>query len=192
MHSHTRIPANSPSVTIGVAMRIARTIALSLTLALLAVNCKSTPGSVTQEQPSRSPSPSLSPSPSPSPRPSPSPKKTKTPTPPPVVDPPSLGYSKSDAEYKLASIDAGFPLGTNDPSIDAYASVLDQLERACHEDRTTLGDMAVVARDLLKKKGKTLTLLKILQSVKKSIPGAAPRMPCSDVFASLVILIGRN
>ena len=117
--------------------------------------------------------------PKPKPNPSPSPKSS-----------PAALYTKDDPEYKLASIDAGFPLDVSDPVIDNYAHALDSLSQKCKESPTRLGDMAVVARDLLKKKDVSLSLLKVLQSVDKSIPKAAPRMPCADIFASLVVLIG--
>lgn len=103
---------------------------------------------------------------------------------------PAAHYTKDDPEYKLASIDAGFPLDVSDPVIDNYAHALDSLSQKCKDSPTRLGDMAVVARDLLKKKDVSLSLLKVLQSVDKSIPKAAPRMPCADIFASLVVLIG--
>jgi hypothetical protein len=117
------------------------------------------------------------------PKPKPSPSPSTRPA-------PAALYTENDPEYKLASIDAGFPLDVSDPVIDNYADVLDSLSQKCKEGPTTLGDMAVVARDLLKKKGVSLSLLKVLQSVDKSIPKAAPRMPCADIFASLVVLIG--
>jgi hypothetical protein len=80
------------------------------------------------------------------PKPKPSPSPSTRPAPAPL-------YTENDPEYELASIDAGFPLDVSDPVIDDYADVLDSLSQKCKEDPTTLGDMAVVARDLLKKKG---------------------------------------
>jgi hypothetical protein len=120
--------------------------------------------------------------------PSPKTKVTHTRTSP--KSSPAAHYTKDDPEYKLASIDAGFPLDVSDPVIDNYAHALDSLSQKCKESPTRLGDMAVVARDLLEKKDVSLSLLKVLQSVDKSIPEAAPRMPCADIFASLVVLIG--
>lgn len=104
-------------------------------------------------------------------------------------EPDTPNQTQETVEYQLAVID-GAAFDPSDPAVAQYAKALRKLEPKCDETRTTLGDMAVKAQELLGNGGVQESLLSILQSVERSIPKVAPRMPCSDIFASYVVLRG--
>jgi hypothetical protein len=117
------------------------------------------------------------------PKPKPDPKPATAPS-----AQPSPSYTEADLEFKLASLDAGGIVDGNDPILDEYAMALDSLETKCKEQRTLLGDYAEKANELLGKSGDDESRLSIMRHVSKSVPSAAPKMPCSDVFAAYVTL----
>lgn len=90
-------------------------------------------------------------------------------------------------EFKLATIEAA-PVSTDDPVIAKHADALDALQKKCKERRELLSDFSVKADELLNDSGIDESLLTILRNVNKSIPGSAPKMPCSDIFAAYVTL----
>lgn len=97
-------------------------------------------------------------------------------------------YSEDDPEYKLASIDAGEPLSPDDPSIGAYARVLDRLDGKCQEPRSRIGDYAVTARRLLGEAGIEVTVLDALRGIDGSIPEDIPELKCDEITAAWVTL----
>jgi hypothetical protein len=98
------------------------------------------------------------------------------------------GYSEDDIEYKLAVIDEGGFVDPNDPSIDAYAAVLDRLETKCEEDRTLISDQAVRATQLLAEEGISVTALQALRGFDGSIPDEFPVLSCAEVGAAWIVL----
>ena len=99
-------------------------------------------------------------------------------------------FSGDDLEYQLASLDAGGRIKKDAPVLRKYAAVLSRLDRKCDDYRERTGDLASESSDLLQVLGSGVDLLQILRSVEKSIPRSAARMPCADVFASLLALAG--
>jgi hypothetical protein len=101
-------------------------------------------------------------------------------------------YSEDDPEYKLASIDAGYPLDLDDRSIGRYGRLLNRLERKCPDaDREFVGDMAVRSTQLLADEGVEATVLEMLRGADRALSGGTQQLgvECSEVFASLVVLM---
>ncbi len=48
--------------------------------------------------------------------------------------------------------------------------------------------MAVTAQGLLQEKGTSLSLIRLMQDVNRSIPSGLGEQPCADIFASYVTL----
>ncbi len=98
-------------------------------------------------------------------------------------------YSEDDPEYLLASIDAGEPLSVDDPSISTYARLLDSLDEKCEEERSLIGDQAVLATELLADEGLSITVLEGLQGMDGSIPEESPTLYCAEIAAACITLV---
>ncbi len=98
-------------------------------------------------------------------------------------------YSEDDPEYQLAVIDAGGFVPLDDPSIGTYAGLLDSLERKCSEERSLIGDQAVVATQLLADEGIIVSILEALQGIDDSIPEESPVLTCAEIAAAWVTLV---
>ncbi len=98
-------------------------------------------------------------------------------------------YSEDDPEYQLAVIDAGGFVPLDDPSIDTYAILLDSLGAKCSEERSLIGDQAVVAAQLLAEEGIAVSALEALQGFDDSIPEESPVFSCSEVAAAWIALM---
>ena len=116
--------------------------------------------------------------------------EAETPTSTPTDEP--SGYSEDDAEYKLAVIDAGGFVATDDSSIDQYAALLDSLDAKCEEDRTLIGDQGVRATQLLADEGISVSILEALEGINGSIPDGSPTMSCAEVGAAWIVLVVAN
>jgi hypothetical protein len=93
-------------------------------------------------------------------------------------------FSEDDPEYLLASRDAGEPLSVDDPSIGTYAGLLDSLDEKCFEERSQIGDQAVVVIQLLADEfGISVTILEALQGMDGSIPEQSPKLKSCGVIA---------
>jgi hypothetical protein len=102
---------------------------------------------------------------------------------------PAVGNAGSNRwEYKLASIEKGGLVAENDPLVGSFGAALNSLEPKCKDSRERIADMAVTTQKLLKEKGISLSLLRILQDVNRSIPSGFGAQPCADVFAAYVTL----
>lgn len=91
---------------------------------------------------------------------------------------------------KLASIDAGTELDPDSGEVQEYQTALGDLGVKCTNLSGRLGDMAVKSQELLANGGVAEDLLTILRNVEASMPASAPRMECTDIFASYVVLRG--
>ena len=98
-------------------------------------------------------------------------------------------YSEDDPEYQLAVIDAGGFVPLDDPSIGTYAALLDSLGAKCSEQRSLIGDVAVVAAQLLADAGIIVSSLEALQGIDDSIPEESPVLTCAEVAAAWVTLV---
>lgn len=98
------------------------------------------------------------------------------------------GASTESVEYKLAVIDRGGNLDTDDPLVGQFRSVLDALVEKCSDSRQRIADMGVTAQGLLQDKGVDVGLIRVMQDVDRSIPSGLGEQPCADVFASYVTL----
>lgn len=101
----------------------------------------------------------------------------------------AASYSEDDTEYKLAVIDAGGFVPLDDPSIGTYARLLDSLDGKCSEERSLIGDQAVVATQLLADEGIIVSTLEALQGIDESIPEELPGLTCAEIAAAWVVLI---
>ncbi len=102
----------------------------------------------------------------------------------------SAGACAASTACKLASIDAGTELDPNSSTVQEYQAVLDALGVKCTNLSGRFGDMAVRSQELLANGGVAEDLLTILRNVEASMPASAPRMECTDIFASYVVLRG--
>ena len=98
-------------------------------------------------------------------------------------------YSEDDPEYQFAVIDAGGFVPLDDPSIGTYASLLDSLDGKCSEERSLIGDQAVVAAQLLADAGIVVSILEALQGIDDSIPEESPVQTCAEIAAALLTLV---
>jgi len=98
------------------------------------------------------------------------------------------GASTESVEYKLAVVNEGGFVDTDDPLVGQFKSALDALEEKCTEGRQKIGDMAVAAQGLLEDKGIPLSLIRIMQDVNRSTPSGLGEQPCADIFAVYVTL----
>ena len=103
----------------------------------------------------------------------------------------SDGASSESLEYKLAVVHEGGFVAEDDPLVQQFRQVLDSLEPKCTESRQKIADMGVAAHDLLKDKGVSLSLLRVMQDVDYSIPAELSSQPCADIFATYVTLTER-
>lgn len=109
----------------------------------------------------------------------------------------STGSGSPDADSecvtvacKLATIDEQTYVSPDDPMVAEYQSALDGLAGDCGDSEERLGDMSVRSQELLLNGGVSETLLSILRSVDRSIPGGTQLESCSDIFAAYVALRG--
>ncbi len=101
-------------------------------------------------------------------------------------------WSEDDIEYKLASLDAGFLLDSDDPRIAGYKDALDDAEGACAaEDRTELGDLAVKGRELLADQSIDSTNLELLMAMHDAAAGTGVErsVACSEIIGTVVFLM---
>jgi protein-disulfide isomerase len=98
------------------------------------------------------------------------------------------GYTESDPEYQLASLDKGTVLDLNDPSINAYARALDAAEAKCTNGRRAISDYAVTGQRLLADEGIKVTLLQAVRAIDQSIPDGSPKLDCAEIAAVWVTL----
>ena len=98
------------------------------------------------------------------------------------------GYSEEDAEYKLAVTDKGGFVPTDDPSINAYANLLDRLDTKCEEGRSLIADQAFTAAQLLTDDGISTTALQALRGMDGSIPSGSSGFNCAEISAAWVFL----
>ena len=102
----------------------------------------------------------------------------------------SAGACAASTACKLASIDAGTELDPDSGEVQEYQAALDALGVKCTSPSGRLGDMAVRSQELLANRGVAEDLLTILRNVEASMPASAPRMKCTDIFASYVVQRG--
>ncbi|MGH2528751.1 MAG: hypothetical protein ACRDH0_05360 [Actinomycetota bacterium] len=102
----------------------------------------------------------------------------------------SAGACAASTACKLASIDAGTELDPDSGEVQEYQAALDALGVKCTNPSGRLGGMAVTSQELLGNGGVAEDLLTILRNVEASMPASAPRMECTDIFTSHVVLRG--
>ena len=101
-------------------------------------------------------------------------------------------WTEDDIEYKLAVVDQGGFVSTDDPVIDRYASALDRAEAVCPEGRTMLSDIAVGAVQLLDENvpGHSETALSMLQAITLAASGNEDLgIECTGIAATIIVLI---
>lgn len=100
--------------------------------------------------------------------------------------PPGAEPGETDeVAHQLASLDAGRQLPRDHESVSAYATILDELEALCSQDRFLLGDMAVTSQRMIEATAdRKMPISVILESVNASIPAATENADCMDYFAS--------
>lgn len=89
--------------------------------------------------------------------------------------------SERTPEQNLALIDGKTTQGAEKP----YASLLDQLEPKCNEDRTAIADMTVVAVKLVKDNGKSTDNLDMLTGLRNATEEQS-RQDCKEMYTLLV------
>jgi hypothetical protein len=96
-------------------------------------------------------------------------------------------------EYELATINAGFRVGSSDPAIYQFLSLLDSLERKCSNSRQQIADATVAAHEQLKEKGVRMTLMEVMRNLNNAIPAEAARSRVSiaEIAAAFVVLTNR-
>jgi len=99
----------------------------------------------------------------------------------------SAGACAASTACKLASVDAGTKLDPDSSAVQEYQAALDALEVNCTNPPRRLGELAVRSQELLANGGVAEDLLTILRNVEASMPASAPRMECTDIFASYVL-----
>jgi len=102
------------------------------------------------------------------------------------------GWTDEDIEYKLAVIDEGGFVSTDDPVIDRYATALDNAESVCPESRTMLSDIAVRAVQLLDENvpGHTEDALSMLRAIHQAASGGQGLgVECTEIAATIIVLI---
>jgi len=98
----------------------------------------------------------------------------------------SAGACAASTACRIASIDARTELDPDSRAVQEYQAALDALGVKCTNPPRRLGDMAVRSQELLANGGVSEDLLTILRNVEASMPANAPRMQCTDIFASYV------
>jgi hypothetical protein len=87
---------------------------------------------------------------------------------------------------KLAAIE----VGSRNPSptlIEEFRVMLDRLSRKCSKDsQQNISDYIVTSQNLLKDKGRNMSLMEIASSVDKSIPDGEDMGKCIDIFTVFV------
>lgn len=109
-----------------------------------------------------------------------------------VEAPPADRWTEEDIEYKLAVIDEGGSVSTDDPVIDRYAAALDNAENVCPESRSMLSDIAVRSVQLLDENvpGHSENALSMLQAIHEAASGGdGLGIECTEVAATIVVLI---
>lgn len=112
----------------------------------------------------------------------------------PEVDtqPDTGGWTEEDIEYKLAVVDAGGFVATDDPVIDRYATALDNAESVCPEGRTMLSDIAVRSVQLLDENvpDHNENALSMLRAIHDAASGGQELgVECTEIAATLIVLI---
>jgi len=102
----------------------------------------------------------------------------------------SGGACAASTACRIASIDARTELDPDSGAVKEYQAALDALGMKCTNPPRRLGEMAVRSKELLANRGVAEDLLTILQNVEASMPADAPRMECTDIFASYVMQRG--
>ena len=101
-------------------------------------------------------------------------------------------WTENDIEYKLAVVDAGGFVSTDDPVIDSYATALDNAESVCPEHRTMLSDIAVRSVQLLDENvpGHTENALSMLRAIHDAASGGEQLgVECTEIAATIIVLI---
>lgn len=100
------------------------------------------------------------------------------------------GWTEDDIEYKLAVVDEGGFVSTDDPVIDRYASALDEAEAVCPENRTMLADIAVRAVQILDEDapGHSENALSMLSAI-SAAAGDDLGIECTEIAATLLVMI---
>ena len=106
-------------------------------------------------------------------------------------DPADETASDASIEFKLATIQQGGYVSSDDPLTARFAQALDRCEIKCPEPRERLADMGIAGRDLLREKGIHEPLVSIFENWGASIPEEAREGqvgPCADILAAYVTL----
>ena len=120
------------------------------------------------------------------------PNVAEQPAAPDVAEQPADRWTEEDIEYKLAVIDQGGFVSTDDPVIDRYAAALDGAEAVCPEGRTMLSDIAVRAVQLLDESvpAHSENALSMLQAITQAASGNEDLgIECTELAATIIILI---
>jgi hypothetical protein len=103
--------------------------------------------------------------------------------------PAPLPTSTPTLEYKLATINKGYAVDENDPTIARFRIVLASLDRKTVQSKQEISDMLVTAHELLRDKyGKNITLLELAEGADYSIPSGV-EVNFAEVLAALVTLM---
>lgn len=109
-----------------------------------------------------------------------------------AVESPADRWTEEDIEYKLAVIDEGGSVSTDDPVIDRYATALDNAENVCPESRTMLSDIAVGSVQLLDENvpGHSENALSMLRAIHEAASGGEGLgVECTEVAATIIVMI---
>ncbi len=89
---------------------------------------------------------------------------------------------------KLATIDAGGYVAGDDVVVARFRSLLRQLDEAYAEDEEQIGNMTIVARDLMRKEGVEESLLNIMEAMNQLFPRQIDGLKYAEYVASYATL----
>jgi hypothetical protein len=120
------------------------------------------------------------------------PIETSAPLPTPLPTRPSpvpVAVSTPTLQYQLATINKGYAVDQDDPTILRFRSVLESLDRKTPQSKQEISDMLVAGHELLRDKyGKNISLLELAEGADSSIPSGV-EVNFAEVLAVLVTLM---
>ncbi|MCK4268802.1 MAG: hypothetical protein KAX16_08215 [Actinomycetia bacterium] len=95
---------------------------------------------------------------------------------------------ESTFEYKLATINAGYKVDEDDPTITEFSAILDDMALKTENTREELSDSTVKAQQILRKKSVEIGLLTLARELNTSMPDGATDLDIAEIAAAYITL----
>ncbi len=97
--------------------------------------------------------------------------------------------STSSLEYKLATLDAGYEVDTDDEKVQQFADLLDSIDSKTENSKQEIADITVKAQEILGERGTNIGLLDVMNNLNDSIPEESKDLNFKEVAAALTTLM---